>query len=184
MPRLFIGLEIPAQVGNYLGALRGGIPGARFIEPSDYHITLRFIGDIDIRMANEIADMLGAVRRKSFTLRLSELRSFGKDSPHSIVATLHPSPELTELQAELERMMQRLGFPSEGRKYTPHITIARLKNSGVRDVGEWIVTRSPLSSAPFPVNRFVLFSSRASTGGGPYIVEGEYPLSAGVAVQK
>lgn len=176
MPRLFTGLEIPQPVGNYLGALRGGIPGARFIEPSDYHITLRFIGDVDIRTANEIADRLEAVKRKAFHLRLSELRSFGRDAPHSVVATLHHAPELMELQAEQERMMQRLGLPSEARKYTPHITIARLKNSGVRDVGEWIVTRSPLSSAPFQVSRFVLYSSRASTGGGPYIVEGAYPL--------
>lgn len=177
MPRLFTGLEIPAPIADYLSSLRGGIPGARFIEPSDYHVTLRFIGDIDIPTANEVADMLSAVRRKTFTLRLSELRSFGKHSPHAVVATLGASPELMELRAEHERIVRRLGLPADSRKFTPHITIARLKPESGQHLGQWIVARSPLISKPFPMDRFVLFSSRASTGGGPYLVEGAYPLT-------
>ncbi len=178
MPRLFTGLEVPAAITEHLSSLRGGLPGARFVEPSDYHITLRFIGDVDIRMANEIADMLFSVRRRAFTLKLSELRSFGKDMPHAVVATLATSPELNELKAEHERIMQRLGLEPEGRKFTPHITIARLKNGQHHHVGEWIVDNSPLPSMPFSVGRFVLYSSKASIGGGPYLVEGAYPLTA------
>src|ERR1700733_14707065 len=174
MPRLFTGLEIPASIAGQLARLRGGLPGGRFIEPSDYHITLRFIGDVGVPMANEIADMLRIVRRKSFSLKLSELRSFGRDTPHAVVAILATSPELAELQAENERIMQRLGFAPEGRKFTPHVTLARLKNTPTQNVGEWIVTRSPLSSAPFPVSRFVLYSSKDSIGGGPYLVEEAY----------
>jgi 2'-5' RNA ligase len=176
MPRLFTGLEIPAAVSEHLSGLRSGLPNARFVEPSDYHITLRFIGDVDLRMANEIADMLFSVKRKQFRLRLSELHSFGKDAPHAVVATLATSPELTELAAEHERIMQRLGLPPQPRKFTPHITIARLKNGQHPHVGAWIVDNSPLPSAPFTIDRFVLYSSKASVGGGPYLVEGAYPL--------
>ena len=149
MPRLFTGLEVPAAITEHLSNLRSGLPGARFVEPSDYHITLRFIGDVDIRMANEIADMLIGVRRKAFNLKLSELRSFGKDAPHAVVATIATSSDLIELAAEHERIMQRLGLPPEPRKFTPHITLARLKNGQHHHVGEWIVDNSPLSSTPF-----------------------------------
>lgn len=176
MPRLFTGLEVPAALTEHLSGLRFGLPNARFVEPSDYHITLRFISDVDIRMANEIADMLFSVRRKKLTLRLSELRSFGKDAPHAVVAMIAASSELNELAAEHERIMQRLGLPPEPRKFSPHVTIARLKNGQHHHVGEWIVDNSPLPSAPFSIERFVLYSSKASVGGGPYLVEGAYPL--------
>ncbi|MDU1668811.1 MAG: 2'-5' RNA ligase family protein, partial [Bradyrhizobium sp.] len=66
MPRLFTGLEIPAEVGQTLSNLRGGLPGARWIDPENYHVTLRFIGDIDGASANEIAAMLWRVNRKPF----------------------------------------------------------------------------------------------------------------------
>ena len=67
MPRLFTGLEIPAEIGQTLSSLRGGLPGARWVDPDDYHLTLRFIGDIDGVTANEIASMprgFGAASRK------------------------------------------------------------------------------------------------------------------------
>jgi 2'-5' RNA ligase len=178
MVRLFTGLEIPTFVAQHLGLLRGGLPGARWIEPSDYHVTLRFIGDIDGRLAEEVAHMLSGIRRRSFTLRLSGLGHFGKDKPHSVHALIEASPDLAELQAEHERLMQRLGLAPEGRRYTPHVTLARLNAAKGRDVAEWITARSPFSTAPFTVGRFVLFSSRASVGGGPYLVEGAYPLLA------
>jgi RNA 2',3'-cyclic 3'-phosphodiesterase len=82
------------------------------------------------------------------------------------------------VQAEQERLMQRIGLEPEGRKYTPHVTLARLRESSSRDVAEYFAARGFFRTSPFKVSRFVLFSSRASTGGGPYIVEASYPLSA------
>ena len=58
MPRLFTGLEIPQEIGQSLSSLRGGLPGARWIDPENYHVTLRFIGDIDDYIADEIASLL------------------------------------------------------------------------------------------------------------------------------
>lgn len=178
MPRLFTGLEFPSLVAERLGIMRGGLPGARWIEPSDYHITLRFIGDIDHRLADDIVDLLSSIQRRRFTLRLSGLDWFGKDKPHSLYAALAPSSELGELHAEQERLMRRLGLPPEPRKFTPHVTLARLRDTKPYQVSEWIAQRSPFSLEPFAVGRFVLFSSRASVGGGPYLVEETYPLLA------
>jgi 2'-5' RNA ligase len=83
-----------------------------------------------------------------------------------------------ELQAEHERLMQRVGLEPEGRKFTPHVTLARLRDCSSFEVAEYLSARGGFRSQPFPVSRFVLFSSRASTGGGPYVIEAAYPLAA------
>jgi 2'-5' RNA ligase len=177
MPRLFTGLEIPPSVAQSLGMMRGGLPGARWIDPENYHLTLRFIGDIDDALAREIAGVLGRVHRKPFELRLDGLLSFGGRKPRAVVATAAPVPPLMELQAEHERLLQRLGLEPEGRKYTPHVTLARLRDSSSHQVADYLAARGHYSSVSFAVSRFVLFSSRASVGGGPYIVEEAYPLA-------
>lgn len=178
MPRLFAGLEIPEEVGHTLSMLRGGLPGARWIDPDDYHVTLRFIGDIDAFSANEIASMLFRVNRKPFEVTVQGLQSFGGKKPRAVVASVLPSRPLIELQAELERLMQRLGFDPEGRKFTPHITLARLRDATNQDVADYLSLRGYFPTKVFTAQRFVLFSARASTGGGPYVVEDSYALSA------
>ena len=178
MPRLFTGLEIPADVAQSLATLRGGLPGARWIDPENYHLTLRFIGDVDDKTEHEIASLLGRVRRTAFELRFDALSSFGGRRPRAVIATLAQTPALRELQAEHERLMQRIGLEPEGRKYTPHVTLARLRESTSRQVADYLATRAFMRPLPFTVARFVLFSSRASVGGGPYVVEAAYPLAA------
>ncbi|TPQ27793.1 RNA 2',3'-cyclic phosphodiesterase [Bradyrhizobium guangdongense] len=178
MPRLFTGLEIPAEVGQTLSNLRGGLPGARWIDPENYHVTLRFVGDIDGVTANEIASMLFRVDRKPFEVKVQGLQSFGGRKPRAVVATIAPSKPLMELQAELERMMQRIGLNPEGRKYIPHVTLARLHDASDQDVADYLSLRGYFPSKAFMAERFVLFSSRASTGGGPYVVEDSYELCA------
>ena len=178
MPRLFTGLEIPAELSQSLSLLRGGLPGARWIDPENHHLTLRFIGDVDDDVAQEIAWLLGKVRRKNFELRLDGLQSFGGRKPRAIVAAVAPSQSVMELQAEHERLMRRVGLDPEARKYTPHVTLARLRDTSSFEVAEYLSTRGAFRSPPFSVSRFVLFSSRASVGGGPYLVEAAYPLAA------
>jgi 2'-5' RNA ligase len=177
MPRLFTGLEIPTGIGQSLAMMRGGLPGARWIDPENYHLTLRFIGDIDAALARDIASLLGRVRRSPFDLRLEGLSSFGGRKPRAVVAAVSPASALMELQAEHDRLLQRLGLEPEGRKYTPHVTLARLRDSSSRQVAEYLSARGHFRSSPFQVSRFVLFSSRASVGGGPYVVEAAYPLA-------
>jgi len=178
MPRLFTGLEVPEDIGHSLAALRGGLPGARWIDPENYHLTLRFIGDIDGIAANEIASMLFRVHRKPFEVTLQGLSSFGGKKPRAVVAAVAPSRPLMELQAEVERLMQRVGLDPEGRKFTPHVTLARLRDASNRDVADYLSVRGYFPARAFTVDRFVLFSSRDSVGGGPYLVEDAYALSA------
>jgi RNA 2',3'-cyclic 3'-phosphodiesterase len=175
MPRLFTGLEIPSDLARELAMLRGGLSGARWIDVENYHITLRFIGDIDLPTAREVAATLEDIRRAPFTVTLEGLDFFGGDKPRAIVAKVQPSAPLVELQSEQERMVRRLGIPPESRKYTPHVTLARLRGAPGIAVADYLSHRGFLSRR-FTADRFVLFSSRDSVGGGPYIAEEVYPF--------
>ncbi len=149
MPRLFTALEILADVQQSPSFLRGGVPGARWIDPENYHLTLRFIGDIDDAMADEIALLLDGVSRMAFDLRLEGLASFGGKSHARSCAAAAPTRQLLELQAEHERLLRRIGLEPEGRKYTPHVTLARLRNASSRDVADY-PRRGHDRSQPFP----------------------------------
>lgn len=176
MPRLFTGVEIPPEVADRLAFLRGGLSGARWIDRENYHVTLRFIGDVDMVAAEAVAEGLSRVHRRPFSLRITGLGALGTRKQHAVVATIETSPALMELQAEHERIMQRIGLPPEGRKYTPHVTLARLRNGNSRDIADYLSLRGGFMAGPFHVDRFVLFSARDSVGGGPYVVEEAYGL--------
>ena len=142
----------------------------------NYHITLRFIGDVDGRTADEIVDRLDRIDRPEFDLNLTGIGSFGSKKPHSVYAGVSMAPEMVALQAEIERICQRLGLPADPRKFMPHVTLARLRSSRLDDVVNYLSGRGNFYSLPFKASRFVLLSSRDSVGGGPYITEEVFPL--------
>ncbi|MBO0346757.1 RNA 2',3'-cyclic phosphodiesterase [Roseibium limicola] len=178
MPRLFTGLELPAQTGMMLSMLRGGLKGARWIDPENYHITLRFIGDIDDRTADEVVNALDRIRRDPIEIQLNGLGAFGNGKPHAVWARVQPLAALAELQAEQERILQRLYLPPERRKFMPHVTVARCRSSTSEEVARWLSERGNFQAPTFTAGRFVLFSAKSSVGGGPYVVEETYPLAA------
>lgn len=176
MPRLFTALEIPPEIGLALSAMRGGLPGARWMDPSDYHITLRFFGDVDGRTARDMASDLGNIASGPLMMALDALESFGGDKPRSVFARAMTSQGLSSLQADHERIARQCGLQPEGRKFRPHVTLARLRDASPLDVADYLSSRAIVAPLRFVARRFVLMSSRASVGGGPYVVEAAYPL--------
>lgn len=176
MPRLFTALEIPRDAALSLTLLRGGLPGARWVDPENYHLTLRFFGDVEGHVADEIAHALDRVKRPAFQIALSSVGSFGGKKPHSIWAGVSASPDLVALQGEIDRIVRRLGLPADQRKFTPHVTIARLRNAAVGEVAKYLSARGNFRTQLFRVSRFVMMSSRESVGGGPYVVEEAWQL--------
>jgi RNA 2',3'-cyclic 3'-phosphodiesterase len=179
MPRLFTGIEVPPQVAAVLALKRGGLMGARWIDPENYHITLRFIGDVDYKTATEVTDSLDRfVDSERFTVRLDHLGTFGGDKPRALYAGVANNTALVRLQAAQERILQRLGLAPDGRKFVPHVSLARLRGASAPEMARFLAFSGHFAPLEFPVSRFVLFSSRDSVGGGPYLVEQAYPLAA------
>ena len=161
MPRLFTALEIPADIAGTLAMLRGGIPGARWISPEFYHVTLRFIGDVDYAVARDVAAALDEVERFGFELTLDGVDQFGNNKPRAIFATVKANRELIELQAEQERLMKRVGLPPEGRNFRPHVTLLR----NIEHATPPMDTPAPLS---WRYDRMVLVASESLSGGSRY----------------
>lgn len=179
MPRLFTGLEIPAGIGFALSLKRGGLQGARWIDPENYHLTLRYVGDVDHRMGYEIADVLEKFTlNRKFQLKLTHLGTFGGNKPRALYAGVEANDELLRLQAAQERALQQMGLRPDPRKFMPHVTLARLRGTNAQEVARFMHLSPWFEPLGFEVERFVLFSSRDSVGGGPYLVEQAYDLAA------
>lgn len=176
MPRLFTGLEISSAQSKALSQLQTGLRGARWVEPSDFHLTLRFIGDVDRHTANEIFDALSARSWPTPQIQLTSLNVFGNKRPSSLHTEVAPNQILNTLRASHERIMQELNLTPDGRKFTPHVTIARFRNLADESLSRYLTKNCLPDLQPFTPKRFVLYSAKESTGGGPYRVEATWPL--------
>jgi RNA 2',3'-cyclic 3'-phosphodiesterase len=184
MPRLFTGLELPQKLIDRLGLLRGKLSGARWIDPERYHLTLRFAGDIDDVTAHHFASALSEIEFGSFELQLTGLGSFGGNKPRALWAGVRPSEALLRLQRAHERAARLAGMPPETRNFTPHVTLARLKDTRPQALAEYLSYFGGFMAEPFTVERFVLYSSRSNQGGGHYIVEAAYPFSGASGLEE
>lgn len=176
MPRLFAAISVPPNVSLPLSFIATGVEGARWIEREDYHITLRFMGDVEGLLADQIVAKLDAIKGKPFDISVQGVGFFGPKVAHSLHALVVPSVPLMALQEDIDRACVRLGLVKEHHKFTPHITIARTKNCKDAAVARWLTQNGGFNTADFQVDRFALMSSRNSTGGGPYVVEDYFPL--------
>lgn len=177
MPRLFTGLEIPAAVAAELAMLRGGIPGARWIEPEDYHITLRFIGDVDRGLAEDCALALESIAASPFPLTISGVGQFGAGKHARVLwAGVEKSAALDRLHDKIESTLVRTGLEPEPRKFSPHVTLARLKDSPKERLAGYLQAHAALQVGPFPVDRFILYSSWPGKQAPAYREEAVYAL--------
>ena len=177
MPRLFTALEVPESVATRLAMMQGGLSGARWITPENYHLTLRFFGDVDGSTAYAIADALATIRHPGLEIAFDRLDSFGGRQPRALVVRARPNRSLLALQDANERAARIAGMPAETRKFTPHVTLARLRGVAPTAVAGYLGQRGLLFVEPFTVSRFVLYSARDRVGGGPYVVERAYDLA-------
>ncbi|MFM9863049.1 MAG: RNA 2',3'-cyclic phosphodiesterase [Micropepsaceae bacterium] len=178
MIRLFTAIEIPETVRTRLSFLQGGVPGARWSPAENMHLTLRFIGEVDEATANDIDDVLYALHAPHFALTLKGAGEFGGRDPHALWVGVAPNEALMRLAAKIESALQRMGLAAETRKYTPHVTLARLRDAPIAKVREFLAAHAAFDSGPFPVRAFALFSSYPSSSGSLYRLERTYALDA------
>lgn len=176
--RLFVALSLPGDVAEGLLQLQGGVPGARWQSREQLHLTLRFIGEADGRQAADIDDALSAISAPGFTMMLHSVGSFGGREPREIWAGIGPNAALLHLQKKIEIALQRIGLAPDPRKFTPHVTLARLKASPREKVLQYLSGHALYASAPFAVSAFELYSSTLTPNGSLYRPERRYPLGA------
>ncbi|HEX6001641.1 MAG TPA: RNA 2',3'-cyclic phosphodiesterase [Hyphomicrobiaceae bacterium] len=176
MPRLFTAIEIPEQVRLRLSLLRAAVGGAKWMQPEDMHITLRFAGDIDGRTADDLADLLAEMSVPPFCVTIAGTGAFGGRDPKVLWAGVHAGPELEALYRANERAARAAGLEPDPRDFRPHVTLARMRRARQSEVARFLAENGEVRCEPFLVKRFVLLSARPGSGGGPYVVEAAYPL--------
>ncbi len=175
--RLFVGLDLPWAVKQRLALLGGGIPGARWVPTENYHLTLRFIGEVGPVEAEEIDLALAALRGKRFDLTLAGMGTFAKGGRDTqLWVGVERNPQLDLLQSKVEQALQRAGLEPERRRFTPHVTLARLDNAPPVKVAGFVQAHNLFRAEEVKVEHFCLFSSRLGKEASVYEAEVEYAL--------
>ena len=177
MLRLFVALPLPPEVRMRLSLLSGGIPGAQWVPPESYHITLRFIGEVDGGTAQDIATALARISADPLDLGLSGLETFGQGEAARVLwVGVERHPALLDLRDRVEAALRLVGIAPDPQKYIPHVTLARLKKPPVGALMRQIAAQSPLRLPPVAFRRFILYSSWSQAEGPFYREEAVYPL--------
>jgi len=173
--RLFVALALPEGHRQQLSRLCHGVRDARWVVQENLHLTLRFIGEVEEPRLPEIAKALGRVKFEQFQLTLSGIGHFQNGRRiRSLWAGTKQCDALVQLQNRIDSALRHADVPPAGRRFTPHVTLARLKNGAAHQVGSWIEANALFRADPFPVDRFILFESYLSHTGAIYSSVSEF----------
>ncbi len=176
MLRLFVGIGFPPELKLRLSLLCSGLPGAKWVDPGNFHLTLRFIGEIGEDVAADIDEALSRLRARRFTLQIAGTGVFGGEKPRSLWAGVERSPELAGLRDKVEQALIRIGLSPEPRKFSPHVTLARLRDPPLDKLHEFLVAHAQFRADPLRVEGFSLIASFQTKSGSVYEDQADYPL--------
>ncbi len=175
--RLFVAIALPDEARAALGRFASGLPGARWIPPENLHLTLRFLGEIDRGEAEDLDAALSTIHAPAFTLAFDGLGTFGNDrAQRALWMGAAANSMLDHLHGKVESATVRSGLPSERRKFKPHVTLARLKNTPIERLREYLTLHGGIATPSFEVQAFTLFQSHLGEEGARYEALAEYPL--------
>ena len=176
--RLFVAIDLPDSVQERLALLCCGLPGARWVDPGQIHLTLRFIGEVDGGLFLDIRDALTEIEGKSFSLAPSGVGFFPpRGKPRVVWVGLQKNEPLIKLRNRVESLLVGLGLEPEGRKFSPHITLARLKNTPPIKMARFLESHSRFCTSSFSVENFHLYSSVLGRKGAVHRIEASYQLT-------
>jgi 2'-5' RNA ligase len=176
MHRLFVAIRPPEEVRDLLIDAMDDSPELRWVGDEQLHLTLRFIGEVERPLANELSDWLGRIRYPPFELRVSRVGRFDRRNGGALWAGIEPKKEVSELAAKIDRACVGAGLKPERRAFHPHITLARYNRHSAEAARVFERRHADLASATFRVERFVLFESHLSRHGPHYEEIAAYPL--------
>ncbi len=177
MIRVFVGIPLPEDLRLRLAGLCAGVPGAKWVAPENLHLTLRFIGEVEETLAEDVDAALARLSTPAFTLTFDRVDAFGSGRRARVLwVGVERNPALERLHDGVEAAVVRQGLEAESRKFTPHVTLARLKGTASARLGGYLSAHGGFRHGPVPVDRFTLFSSRLGKTGAVYFEEATYPL--------
>ena len=177
MFRLFVAIDLPPAIIERVAGLCAGVPGARWVEPERMHLTLRFIGEVDGAVREDVRAELGRVSAPRFLLTLSGTDCFGgKRRARTLWAGIEPCPALVDLYAKVDAALGRAGVAPEGRKFFPHVTLARLKAAPHDRIARFLSQTGLFKSEPFAVEGFALYESHLNRSGAVHALDARYRL--------
>ncbi len=178
--RLFVAIALPEDLRARLSRMQQGVPAARWVDPDNLHLTLRFVGEADGGQAHDLDAALAQVRAARFDVTLAGVDRFGQGrKSRALWVGVAPAPELDRLRRRVEQAVQAAGFAPEGRKFKPHVTLARFKGDPGYRLHDFLACHTAFRATPFPAREFVLYSSLLTPAGAIYTPEAAYPLSPG-----
>ena len=176
MHRLFVALRPPTVIRRRcLAAMAGGPPGWAWQDEAQLHVTLRFIGEVERPVAEDIAAALGTIRSPSVELGLHGVGFFDQGRQGVLFARAIPRDPLEALHKKVDRALNTAGLEPERRAFLPHITLARRRKSGADPAG-WLEAHAALAALAEPVTEFVLYESHLGRDGPHYEPVAEFPL--------
>lgn len=178
MHRLFVAIRPPEAVRDLLIDTMDGVPGLRWQDDAQLHLTLRFIGEVERPIAEDLALALGKERFKHFAIRVAGVGRFEQRGRGALWAGLEPRTPLASLAAKIERVCVGVGLPPERRAFHPHITLARWGRGGAVSLDPFLARHAALVSEPFEVDAFHLYQCHLGRDGAHYETVAEYPLNA------
>jgi 2'-5' RNA ligase len=179
MHRLFVALRPPPAMRESLLALRMGLPGARWQDDAQLHLTLRFLGKIDRPQAEDVAAALGSVDGPAPEIALAGVGTFDdRGAVHTLWAGIVRNDALKSLHNRVERALHRVGVAPDPRAFHPHITVARFGRHAP-DVAPFLASHAGLASGSTRVDHMLLYESLLGGEGAHYNAIARYPLTTG-----
>jgi 2'-5' RNA ligase len=177
MLRLFVGIEFPPELRLRLSLLQSGIAGARWVDPGNFHLTLRFIGEVDEGTAADVDEALLRLKARPFSVQLAGVGVFGGDKLRTLWVGVEREERLATLQGKIEQALVRARLPPEPRKFAPHVTLARLRDPRAPELQEFLAAHAQFRAAPLRVERFSLIASYPTKAGSVYEDQANYELT-------
>lgn len=182
MPRLFVAIELPDAPSHQLQQLRDDNLPARWTSPAQYHLTLRFIGEVNQAVSRSLQTALAAVQGSPLRLQSGGLDVFpSRRRPRVLALRIRSTPALKALQAEVEAAVQETGLPPEKRPFSAHVTFARLKDPPLKDVRTFLQSHQDFTLDTFSISDFHLYQSELHPDGAQHTRLATYPLQAQTA---
>jgi 2'-5' RNA ligase len=179
--RLFVAIPVPEEIGLRLVPLQRDLNGASWRPPENFHLTLRFFGEIDEALARDLDDELGRIVAAPFEMQLKGAGSFGGREPNAVWAGAEAPPALARLAASCETAARRVGLPPEKRNFKPHVTLAYLHGTTDTEVAAYQQRLGAFETDLFWVDHFAMYSSWSTKHGSRYVEEAVYPLTGSPA---